>query len=162
MKKFNLSIYIIFAVTATVVLLNRYTDFHINNRLVHFFFDFFAASSFIVIIGHIFKKLQTNWSILFTFMIVGVLCFVKAFLTWGGDWKTQVILYSYMENPNITINFQMRADQFSFGYKRRVICIYRLAPFMEWTTDIDTLHIDKSKWEKLDMKVNEMRFPEGN
>ena len=56
----------------------------------------------------------------------------------------------------------MRADQFSFGYKKRVVGIYKLAPFMEWTTDVDTLKIDKSKWEKLDLQLNEMNLPKEN
>ncbi len=162
MKKSNLSIYIIFIFTATIVLLNRYTDFHINDYRVHFFFDFFAATSFVIIIGHLFRKLRTNWSILLTFIVVGILFFLKAFLTWGGDWKTQTVLYRNIEDNNKTINFQMRADRFSFGYKNRIEEIYRLAPFMEWTTDVDTLYIDKSKWEKLDLQLNEMQLPKQN
>ncbi|MDI1255480.1 MAG: hypothetical protein PSV16_05215 [Flavobacterium sp.] len=162
MKKSHLSIYLLFVFTATIVLLNRYTDFHINDYRVHFFFDFFAASSFVIIVGHLFKKLQSNQSILFTFIIVGIVCFLKAFFTWGGDWKTQTILYRNLDDKNKTIDFQMRADRFSFGYKKRVVGIYNLAPFMEWTTDIDTLHIDKSKWQKLNFKVNEMKLPNEN
>ena len=160
MKKSNLSIYIIFIFTATIVLLNRYTDFHINDYRVHFFFDFFAASSFIIIIGHLFRKLRTNWSILLTFILVGIVFFLKAFFTWGGDWKTQTVIYRNIADKNKTINFQLRADRFSFGYKDRIIEIYSLVPFMEWTTDTDTLTIDKSKWEKLDLQLNEMQFPE--
>lgn len=162
MKKSNLSIYLIFVFTATIVLLNRYTDFHINDYRVHFFFDFFAASSFIIIIGHLFKKLKTNWSILLTFIVVGILFFLKAFFTWGGDWKTQTVLYRNIKDKNKTINFQMRADQFSFGYKKRIVEIYSLVPFIEWTTDTDTLTIDKSKWEKLDLQLNEMQLPKEN
>lgn len=159
MKKSHLSIYIIFVFTATIVLLNRYTDLHLNDYRVHFFFDFFAASSFIIIVGHLFKKLRTNWSILVTFIVVGILFFLKAFFTWGGDWKTQTVLYRNIADKNKTINFQMRADHFSFGYKKRVVEIYSLVPFIEWTTDKDTLYIDKSKWEKLDLELNEMQFP---
>jgi hypothetical protein len=159
MKKSHLVIYFIFVFTGTIVLLNRYTDFHLTDYRVHFFFDFFAASSFVIIIGHLFKKLRTNRSILITFIVVGVVLFVKAFLTWGGDWKTQTLLYRNIEDKNKTINMQMRGDRFAFGYKKRVIQIYSLVPFMEWTTDVDTLYIDKSKWEKMDLQLNEMQFP---
>lgn len=161
MKRLNVTIYFIFVLTASIVLLNRYTDFHITDYRVHFFFDFFAASSFVIIIGNLFKKLRTNWFILFTFIVVGTLIFLKAFLTWGGDWKTQTVLYRNIEDENKTINFQMRADRFAFGYKKRLIQIYRLAPFMELTTDVDTINIDKSKWEKLNLQLNEMQFPKG-
>lgn len=160
MKKNHLFIYILFLVTATIVLLNRYTAFYINDYRVHFLFDFLAAASLVIIIGHLFKKLRTNTSIIITFIVVGILVFLKAFFTWGGDWKTQTILYRNIENKNKTINFQLRADKFSFGYKKRVTCIDKLAPFMEWTTDVDTMLIDKSKWEKLNIRVNEMKLKE--
>ena len=160
MKKNHLFIYILFLITATIVLLNRYTAFYINDYRVHFLFDFLAAASLVIIIGHLFKKLRTNTSIIITFIVVGILVFLKAFFTWGGDWKTQTILYRNIENKNKTINFQLRADKFSFGYKKRVACIDKLAPFMEWTTDVDTMLIDKSKWEKLNIRVNEMKLKE--
>lgn len=69
MKKSYVSIYLIFAFTATIVMRNRYTCFHINDYRVHFLFDFFAAASFIIISGHIFKKLQSIKIILFTFIL---------------------------------------------------------------------------------------------
>lgn len=48
----------------------------------------------------------------------------------------------------------MQADRFSFGYKKRIVEIYSLVPFMEIASDTDTLSIDKSKWEKLDLQLN--------
>ncbi|WP_300568950.1 hypothetical protein [Flavobacterium sp.] len=159
MKNLHLTLYVLFVVTAAIVLLNRYTDFYINDYRVHFFFLFCAVSSFIVIVGHLFKKLSSNQSIIFVFIIVGVLCFLKAFFTWENDWKTQTVLYKNLEDKNKTVNFQMRGRRFSFGYKERVVCVDKLAPFMDWTTDIDTLHIDKSKWERIDLQLNELELP---
>jgi hypothetical protein len=158
-RKSHLSLYILFLFTATIVVLNRYTEFHINDFRIHLFFNFFAASSFVVIVGHFFGKLQSFNSIFFTFLIVGLLVMLKAFFTWGGDWKTQTILYRNIENESKTINFQLRGDRFAFGYKKRIIEIHKLAPFMEWTTDVDTLTIDKKKWERVDLKLNQMKLP---
>lgn len=115
-------------------------------------------SSFVILIGQFFKKLQTNWGILSVFVIIGILCGLKAFFTWGGDWKTQTVLYRNTTNKSQTINYQLRGDRFAFGYKKRVVGIYHLAPFMEWTTDVDTLHLDKSKWEKVNLELNEMKL----
>ena len=159
MKNLHLSLYLIFAITASVVLLNRYTDLYLTDYRVHFFFLFFAASSFVVIIGHLFKKLQTNKSIFITFIIVGIVCFLKAFFTWGGDWKTQTRMYQNIENQNKTVDIQLRADKFNFGYKERVVEIYTIAPFMQWTTDVDTTKMDESKWKRVDLKLNEMKLP---
>ncbi|WP_432670747.1 hypothetical protein [Flavobacterium sp. SM2513] len=159
MKHLHLSLYLIFVITASIVLLNRYTDFHLSDYRVHFFFLFFAASSFVVIVGHLFKKLQTNKSIIITFVLVGTACFLKAFITWSGDWKTQTVLYRNIQNQNKTIDVQMRANRFQFGYNDRVIAIYDIAPFMQWTSDIDTVAMDKSKWKKVDLQLNEMNLP---
>ncbi|MDX6182041.1 hypothetical protein SGQ44_14155 [Flavobacterium sp. Fl-77] len=109
-------------------------------------------------IGQFLKKLQTNWSIILVFIIIGILCGLKAFFTWGGDWKTQTVLYRNIDNKNKTINFQLRADRFAFGYKKRIVGIYHLAPFMEWTTDVDTLYLDQSKWEKVNLQLNKMKL----
>ena len=157
-KKSSLPLYIIFVISASIILLNRYTQFHINDYRVHFFFLFFAISSLVIIIGQFFKKLQSNWSMILVFISIGILCALKAFFTWGGDWKTQTVLYRNIENKNQTVNYQLRGDRFAFGYKKRIVGIYYLAPFMEWTTDIDTLYIDKSKWKKLNLQVNEMKL----
>lgn len=96
-------IYVLFAITATLVLLNRYTSLYINNSIVHFTLLFIAAASFIVIAGHFFGKLKTNKSITVIFLMVSVLCFLKSFLTWGGDWKTQTVAYRNLDNPRRTI-----------------------------------------------------------
>lgn len=158
LKKSAIPLYMTFVISAGIIILNRYTPFYINDYRVHFFFLFFAVSSLVLIIGQFFKKLQSSWSMILVFSGIGIACALKAFFTWGGDWKTQTVLYRNIENKGHTINYQLRGDRFAFGYKKRVVAIYHLAPFMEWTTDIDTLHLDKSKWEKLDLKVNEMKL----
>lgn len=158
MKKLNPSIAVIFIISASIILLNRYTPFHINDYRVHFFFLFFAVSSMVILIGQFLRKIQTNWSIISIFIIIGILCGLKAFFSWGGDWKTQTLLYRNKVNPQQTINYQLRGDRFAFGYKKRVVSIYHLAPFMEWTTDVDTMHLDKTKWKKLNLQLNEMKL----
>ena len=162
MKKLHLSLYVIFVISATLILLNRYTDFYLTDYRIHFLFLFLAVSSFVVIVGHLFKKLQTNKSILITFILVGIACFLKAFFTWGGDWKTQTRLYENVKNESKTIDVQLRADKFNFGYKSRVIAIYKIAPFMHWTTDIDTTELVASKWKRVDLYLNEMELSEQN
>lgn len=159
MKKFHISLYLLFIISALIILLNRYTDLYLTDYRVHFFFLFFAASSFVVIIGHLFNKLKTNKSIISTFIAVGAICFLKAFFTWGGDWKTQNRLYQNIEHKEKSIDIQLRADKFAFGYKQRVIAIYQVAPFIQWTTDIDTNKIDSSKWKRVDLFLNEMKLP---
>jgi len=154
----HIGIYILFAVSAILILVNRYSELYINDYRIHFLFLFTAAATFVIIVGHLFGKLRTNKSILITFIIVGVCCFLKAYFTWGGDWKTQTILYQNISNTNKTINYQLRAMRFQFGYKKRVVQINHLAPFLEWNTDVDTLNVDKTQWKKVDIEVDEMKL----
>jgi len=151
-------IYFLFVITAALTFLNRYTALYINNSILHFIILFIAIVSFIFIIGHVFGKLKTTKSRLFTVLIVGLFCFIQSFLTWGGDWKTQTILYQNIYNTNKTIEFQMRGDRFAFGYKDRIINRFKLFPGFDWTTDIDTAKIDRRQWKKMNLYVNEIQL----
>ncbi|BDU25720.1 hypothetical protein [Flavobacterium sp. GSB-24] len=154
----TLMINIAFVLTSLLLFLNRYTALYINNSIIHFILLLVAAISFIFIAGQLFGKLQTTKSRLVTILIVGCLCFIQSFLTWGGDWKTQTILYQNKVNFNKTIEFQMRGDRFSFGYKKRVINRLKLFPGFDWTTDVDTAKINSRQWKKVNLYVNEMKF----
>ncbi|KVV14808.1 hypothetical protein ACRASX_12620 [Flavobacterium sp. TMP13] len=158
----NSIIYILFVLTATLVLLNRYTPLYINNSVLHFIVLFIAASSFVIIVGHLLGKLKSNKSILLTFLIIGILCFGKAFFTWEGDWKTQTVVYKNMQNGNNTIEQQLKASRFAFGYRKRIIERLKVMPLIDWTTDIDTSNLDQTKWQKVDLNINEMNLPQSN
>ena len=92
------------------------------------------------------------------FTMVLVVCFFKAFLTWGGDWKTQTILYANKQTDSKTIEFQMRADWYAFGYKKRIVERKRIMPFFDYVTDVDTTKLDKSAWTRIDKKVNQLKL----
>jgi len=151
-------LYLLFIITTTLTLVNRYTAFYINNSTLHFAIFFIAALTFVFIIAQFIGKLKSSRSQLTTFVIVGILCFIRSFLTWGGDWKTQTILYQNLSNKNKTIEFQMRGDRFSFGYKKRVINRLKLFPGFDWNSDIDTTTINRTQWKKINVYVNEMKL----
>ena len=154
----NITIYILFFITTMLLLINRYTPLYINNSLLHFIILFISAVTFTFIIGVIFEKLKTLKSRLLIVLVVGIICFIHFFLSWGGDWKTQTILYRHQTNDHKNIEFQMRGDRFSFGYKKRVINRLKLLPGFDWTTDIDTATIDHRQWKKMNLYINEMKF----
>ncbi|MBE8726043.1 hypothetical protein [Flavobacterium hungaricum] len=151
-------LYTVFLFTSVLLLMNRYTDLYINNSIIHFVILLTAAISFIFIAGQLFGKLKTIKSRVFTILLVGCLCYIQSFLTWGGDWKTQTVLYQNRGNRNKTIEFQMRGDRFAFGYKKRVINRLKLFPGLDWTTDVDTAKISRRQWKKVNLYVNEMEF----
>ncbi len=108
-------------------------------------------------IDYLFDK-RTTKSVLITLIIVGVLSFLKAFLTWGGDWKTQTIIYREHYHPAHTIESQLRGDRFSFGYRKRIVDRQRIVPFFDITKVVDTSAIDSKKWDRVDEQINEIKL----
>lgn len=149
MKNSRVLLYIVFAFSSSIVLLNRFTNLHITDYRVHYFFDLIAATSFVFMVAIFFNKIQTSWSKMLTFIVIGIVIASTAFLTWSADWKTQTILYQNKSDDNKTINLQFRADRFSFSHSKRVIQIQYILPCIAWTTDIDTLNLDQSKWQQI-------------
>lgn len=156
MKKIIVSI--LFLITTTLIMLNRNTALYINNSVLHFILLCIAVITFILILGQISRTLKSKKSQVFSAFIAVLLCFTYAFLRWGGDWKTQKILYQNTQIQNKTIDYQLRADRFAFGYKKRIICRNRIAPGFDWTTDIDTAKINHSQWKRVNLLINEMKL----
>lgn len=156
MKKIVITI--LFVITSTLILMHSYTPFYINSALVHYILLCIAVITFIFIITQIFGILKSKISQILIVFIIAVLCFIHAFLSWGGDWKTQRVLYQNTKNSNQTIDFQMRGDHFAIGYKKRIICRKRILPGFDWNTDIDTAVINKNQWKRVDLYVNELKL----
>jgi hypothetical protein len=156
----TLLIYSLFAISAILLCLNRYTALYINNSILHFLIFYTAVFTFALIIGRFTDRLKTTASRTITALIIAILCFVNSFLTWPGDWKTQTVLYQSLKTPQRTIEFQMRGDRFSFGYKKRIVNRLKLFPAFDWTSDIDTAKIDSTEWKKVDKYLNEMKLTE--
>ncbi len=77
----------------------------------------------------------------------------------SSGWKTQEILFVNIENPRQRIEFQME-DVGSLGYNKRIVKV-NLGFSFNPTSIIDTSKIDKSKWKKVSVSVNELnlKFP---
>lgn len=144
----------IFIASVTILLLNRYTPLYINNDVVHFILLLAAIYTLLLLTGHVVNRLKSRVSALIAFAVVAVICFLKAFLTWGGEWKTQTILYRSRDNSRITVEYQMRGDRFSFGYKKRVVERLRVLPAIDWISTIDTLEIDPTQWRRTNERIN--------
>jgi hypothetical protein len=68
-------------------------------------------------------------------------------------YKTQTILYRSIEDPDVTIEFQMK-DVGGRGYLKRVV---KIEPGFFWdrATGVDLEAVDQSKWRRVDEDVNE-------
>ncbi len=149
-------LYIIFFISAAILIVNRYTHLYINNSIVHFIVLFGAALSFVLIVGRQFNRLKSRQSVILTFLAVGLVCFVRAYFMWGGDWKTQTVIFRNKKNPDDTVEMQLRGDRFAFGYKKRVVERLAIIPYFDWVTDIDTSAAELSGFERVDEHVNEL------
>jgi hypothetical protein len=149
---------IIFMISTSIIIIERFTPVYINNFYVRLIFYIISASLLGFWIGWIlfgFKAVRKRKII---FFVVAFLCVSKAYLTWGGDWKTQTILYSHNHNNCKTIEFQMRGDWFAFGYKKRIVERKKIIPFFDYITDIDTTKLDRKVWMRVDQKVNQLKL----
>jgi len=86
-------------------------------------------------------------------------CFLFAFLTWNGDWKTQTVIYRNIFHPSQTIEFRMRGDRFAFGYKKQIVERKKILPFIDLIKDVDTAKIDSAEWQLTNERINELKIP---
>ena len=152
-------IFSIFLISTVIILLNRLTALYINSTAIHFIFFFLSLGSFAIMVVEYLLEMKTVRSILITLLVVAVGSFAKAFFTWGGDWKTQTVIYRNHYHPSQTIEFQMRGDRFAFGYKKQVIERHRIIPYFDIIKHVDTAKVNKTIWDRVDERVNEMGLP---
>ena len=73
-----------------------------------------------------------------------------------SSYKTQTILYVHKNNPELSIEFQMK-DIGALGYKRRIIKRNKKLYFKQEIV-IDTTKIDMSKWRKVNIDKNKLNL----
>jgi hypothetical protein len=154
--------FIIFAVSTSAIAIERFTPVYLNNSYVRLIFYIISASLLSFWIGWILFGFRAVRKRKLIFFIVAGVCVLKAYLTWGGDWKTQTILYSNKDHDCKTIEFQMRGDWYAFGYKKRIVERKKIIPFFDYVTDVDTTKLDKTVWKRIDRKVNKLKLPDFN
>ncbi len=101
------------------------------------------------------------WLPIIGIVMIGLLFLFNPFLFWhlGSSYKTQGIIFRNKADKNITIEYQMQ-DSGAFGYNRRIVKVSNGLLF-DSTEAIDTSKIDKSRWDKVDEYVNELRLKGG-
>lgn len=155
----SLALLCVFLVSSALLFLDANTALYINNTVVHFVIFFIAVAALPVLIAGYFFGLRSSSVILVILFSALCVSFLTAFLSWNGDWKTQTIIYRNLEKPAQTIEYQMRGDRFSFGYKRQIVQREKVLPFLDLVTPADTSKIDLSKWRHINLVVNEMKIP---
>ena len=150
---------VLFIITAPLLILDWYTALYINNTLVHFVVFYIAVTALpVLLLVYVFGEKTSSGIFVILFSTLAI-CGLMAFLTWGGDWKTQTIIYRNTANPNTTIEFRMRGDRFAFGYKKQIVQREKVLPFIDLIYDVDTSKVDPAKWTKTNEIVNEIKLP---
>ncbi len=154
--------FVIFVLAAATLAAERFTPVEINNFYMRLALYIIAASLFSFWIGWILFGYKAVRKRELIFVVVVGICLLKAYLTWGGDWKTQTVLYTNRESQWKTIEFQMRGDWFAFGYKERIVERKKLLPFLDYTADVDTTKLNHAVWQRVDKKVNQLGLQDFN
>jgi hypothetical protein len=117
--------------------------------------------------GRAYARWSTRKTIIASTILTTFLFAVKYFLVWGGDWKTQTILYQSRHSVKRVIVFQMQ-DVGALGYNKRTVDKTELLPGVSWFNkvyatplDIPQTSRDSLDWRKVDIDQNELglKFP---
>jgi hypothetical protein len=149
----QLTIYGLFIISTSLLLLDGFTPLDITNSIVFFIFRLFSYSTFaIILIGFLLKQ-KGDKLILYSSLTVGFIFVVSFPFSWDLEWKTQTIMYQNLHLPNRTIEFQMQ-DFGAFGTNKRTVDRMKIFPYFDWTKEINTENIDTLTWEKVDIDLN--------
>lgn len=149
-------LFLLFVISFSIAAVNRYTALYINNGVVHFLVLFVALCSLVLLIGSLLGYFKSKKSLIVTTIIIGTILSIRSFFVWGGDWKTQTIVFRDKQQSGHTIEIQMRGDRFNFGYRKRIVERRTLIPYFDWIHDIDTTHTDTLVWRRINEHVNEL------
>jgi hypothetical protein len=153
-------LYIFFLFSTTLLLFEWLTPFYINYSMVLDIIIFIFLSTSGIILGYFLLNLKSIRFILATLLLSGVFSFLKHFLVWRSDWKTQTILYQNIHQDKRTIDFQMD-NMDTRDIDRRIIDRLRICRFIDWIEKVDETHIDTLIWKKVDIDVNELGLKGG-
>lgn len=118
-------------------------------------------------LGRAYSRWSTRKTVITSTILTIFLFTAKFFLVWGGDWKTQTILYQSRHSANRVIVFQMQ-DVGALGYNKRTVDKTELIPGVSWFNkvyatplDIPQNSMDSLDWRKVDIDQNELglKFP---
>ncbi|WP_208796476.1 hypothetical protein [Flavobacterium fluviatile] len=149
----------LFIISASLILLNRFTNLSISSPLIYWLLIFASYSIFIFLLNEILKgKYRKALRILI--IIIGIICIGLYYITNLSFWGTQTIEYVNISDKNKSIEYQMR-DLGGFGFKTRIIEKTKILPTINLIKEIDTTKINKTEWEKVEIEKNEMniKFP---
>jgi hypothetical protein len=147
---------LLFVISFSIAAANRYTALYINNGAVHFLVLFVALCTLVLLIGGLRGYFKSKKSTVLAVVIIGIILSIRSFFVWGGDWKTQTIVFRDKQRQGHTIEIQMRGDRFNFGYRKRMVERRALIPYFDWINDIDTTTADTLVWHGINEHVNEL------
>ncbi|WP_284653235.1 hypothetical protein [Flavobacterium terrisoli] len=150
--------FIIFIISTGIIVIERFTPVYINNFYIRLLLYIISASLLSFWISWILFGYNAVRKRVTIFIVVVIVVLLKAYLTWGGSWKTQTILYTNKNDDDKTIEFQMRGDRFAFGYKKRIVERKKIMPFLDYVTDTDTTKINTATWKRIDKKINQLEL----
>ena len=95
-------------------------------------------------------------SFLIAILIPILIISISPFSFWGGQWKTQDILFVNKNKQNVQIEFQMQ-DIGAFGYNKRIVKVKK-GFLWDSQSSFDTVNIDTTEWKFVNNFVNELEI----
>jgi hypothetical protein len=158
-RRIRRTAFLLFALTAPVLILEFFTPLAISNCMIHFAVFYIAVTALpVAFMAYAFVGKSKNVLAVVLFSTLAISTIV-AFFTWDADWKTQTIIYRNRANTNLTIEFRMRSNRFSSGYQKQIVKREKVLPFIDCITKVDTAAINPAEWKKTNQIVNALQLP---
>lgn len=151
--------YLLCFLSAALLLAQELTPLTINTNSVYLLVVFIFLSTLMISLCRVIFKQVSVKLIAIIVLIAASFCFVKNFFTWGGDWKTQTILYQHTKNSDRAIE-ELWKDVGALGYDKVRVDRTRIIPFIDWIKSGDEKDYALPEWEKVDSMVNELKIGE--
>lgn len=159
MKK-KIATYGLFVLGTILLLLDGLTPLQIGNSIAYAILLLVTIAACVLTVGYYLLKLDFKGTLKISIIIGGLAIIVQGLLSWGGDWKTQTVIYKNLHLSNRTIEFQMQ-DVGALGYNRRTVDRIKIFPFIDWIEEVDIKNIGNADWERVDVDVNEIGLKGG-
>jgi len=158
----NKLVLIVFVLTSILLLIDELTPVDIDSLQLSAWLLVVAAATGATYLGRIFFHWKTAKTSAVFIALTIFLSFARYFMVWGGDWKTQNIIYRNRYSANRSIEYQMQ-NPGPGSYNQRTVDKTQLLPGISWLREFDTNSdailestIDIAEWKKVDIEVNEL------
>jgi hypothetical protein len=157
----NKLLLVVFLIASLLLLVDILTPLDVDSLEASSWLVVIAALTGITLFGRFFHRWSTTTTTVTFVLMAALFAVARHFLVWGGDWKTQTIMYQNNHAANRVIEYQMQ-NPGPGGYNQRTVDKRRLLPGISWLKELNTNPVtlsnslDTAEWHEVNIEKNEL------